>query len=144
MNQIKKEIHERALSLAKEFKRSEANLISVLQEVEESKLFFDLGLTGLFQYAIRILELSEDVAYCFITVSRKAKQVPELFAAIQNGSVSVSKAKKAALVITAKNQSEWSEEKRTRPRTSCDCFYSCRCETSSRPTRSRKVYRPRL
>lgn len=96
MNAFKKEIHERALLAAREFKRGEAHLILILQEVEESKLFLDLGLTSLFQYAVGALGLSEDTAYNFITVSRKSKQMPILQEAILQGSVSVSKARKVA------------------------------------------------
>jgi hypothetical protein len=77
---------DRALTVAREFtrkfKRAEAGLISILQEVEESRLFLDLGITSLFQYAVKSLGLSEDVAFNFITVSRKAKQMPILQEAI--------------------------------------------------------------
>jgi 5-methylcytosine-specific restriction endonuclease McrA len=113
MNLVKKEIHERALRFAKEFKRCEGNLIRILQEVDESKLYLDLSFTSLFQYAVKALELSEDVAYCFITVARKAKQVPELQNAIEDGSISVSKLKKAVSVITPENQAEWLDKLKT-------------------------------
>lgn len=107
MNEMKKEIHQRALIAAKDFKRAEANLIKILQEVEELRLFLDFGLTSLYQYAIQKLELSEDVAINFISVARKAKQAPLLQLAIEEGSVSVSKARKVTSVLTPENQEEW-------------------------------------
>jgi hypothetical protein len=113
MNTFKTEIHERALSAAREFKKAEASLISILQEVEESRLFLDLGITSLFQYAVKSLGLSEDVAFNFITVSRKAKQMPILQEAILSGVVSVSKARKVASVLTLENQSDWIEKIKT-------------------------------
>jgi hypothetical protein len=113
LNQIKKEIHERALLISKEFKRCEGKLIRILQEVDESRLFLELSFTSLFQYAVKALELSEDVAYCFITVARKANQIPELRDAIDAGSISVSKAKKAVSVITPENQAEWLDKLKT-------------------------------
>jgi 5-methylcytosine-specific restriction endonuclease McrA len=107
MNNFKREIHERALVAAREFKRAEAQMIRILQEVEESKLFLDLGLTSLFQYAVGALGLSEDVASNFILAARKSKQIPILKEAIENGSVSVSKIRKAASVLTLENKEEW-------------------------------------
>src|ERR1700733_9773455 len=98
------EIHERALKAAGRFKRAEADLISVLQEVEASRVFVELKFTSLFQYCVEALGLSEDVTANFVTVSRKASKVPMLQSAIQEGLLTVSKARKITPVLTLQNQ----------------------------------------
>jgi 5-methylcytosine-specific restriction endonuclease McrA len=101
------EIHQKAVQAAQRFKKAEADLISVLQEVESSKTFFKLGYTSLFQYVVQSLQLSESVAANFITVSRKAKEFPALQNAIDEGKLTVSKARKVTAVLTPENQKEW-------------------------------------
>lgn len=103
-------IHKKALEVATRFKQAEADLISVLQEVDHAKVFLMLGYTSLFNYCVQALGLSEGVAYNFVTVARKAREVPVLQSAIQNGSLSVSKARKIAPVLTLANQEEWVEK----------------------------------
>lgn len=103
-------IHKKALEVATRFKQAEADLISVLQEVEVQRVFVDLGYTSLFNYCVYALGLSESVASNFVTVARKARDVPVLQAAIQAGDLSVSKARKIAPVLTLANQDEWVEK----------------------------------
>jgi 5-methylcytosine-specific restriction endonuclease McrA len=104
------EIHQKAVEAARRFKKAEADLISVLQEVESSKTFVKLGYTSLFQYVVHSLQLSESVASNFITVSRKAKEFPALQAAIDDGKITVSKARKVTAVLTPENQEEWMDK----------------------------------
>ena len=104
------EIHKKALEVAARFKRAEADLISVLQEVESARVFMKLGFTSLFSYCVQALGLSESVAANFITVARKAREVPVLQSAIESGVLSVSKARKITPVLTLGNQEEWIEK----------------------------------
>ncbi|MGE3757899.1 MAG: HNH endonuclease signature motif containing protein, partial [Pseudobdellovibrionaceae bacterium] len=48
-----------------------------------------------------------EVAYIFIGVARKTREVPELKEEIRNGSITVSKAKRMTSVITRENKTEW-------------------------------------
>ena len=108
-------IHQKALEIAARYKRVEADLITVLQEIESSRVFVKMGYTSLFNYCVEALGLSESVAYNFVTVARKAREVPVLQSAIQNGSLSVSKARKIAPVLTLANQEEWVEKAKMLP-----------------------------
>ena len=108
-------IHQRALKAAESYKRSESEVIAAIQEVDESSTFYRLGHTSLFNYLIHALGLSESVAANFITVSRKAKEIPMLQTAIAEGALSVSKARKITPVLTLENQSEWIEKAKTLP-----------------------------
>jgi hypothetical protein len=58
-------------------------------------------------YCVKHLGLSEDVAANFVRVARKSHQVPELRTAIEEGRLSVTKAKTIASVITSENHSVW-------------------------------------
>ena len=109
------EIHKKALEVAKRFKRAEADLISVLQEVESARVYVRLGFTSLFSYCVQALGLSESVAANFITVARKAREVPVLQYAIESGALSVSKARKITPVLTLANQEEWVEKAKLLP-----------------------------
>ena len=95
-----KTIHERALRAAQNFKHSEAELIQVLREVEAGGLYLQYqDCTDLYKYIVKVLELSEDVAYNLSSVAKKSLLVPQLQTAIQNG-LGVSKARKAIHVLS--------------------------------------------
>jgi hypothetical protein len=96
-------LHQQALDLSRELSRLEWRMIEVLQEIDQTKLYRHLGHSSLFQYAVNALNLSESVAYCFITVARKSKVVSDLKVAIQNQTLSVSKASRMVPVLTNQN-----------------------------------------
>ncbi|MBI2607137.1 MAG: HNH endonuclease [Deltaproteobacteria bacterium] len=106
-------VHEAALEAARGFKRAEAALIDALIAVERERVFVKLGFSSLFTYAVQALGLSEGVAYNAITVARKAREIPALHEEIRLGTISISKAKKIAAVLTFENQQEWLERART-------------------------------
>jgi 5-methylcytosine-specific restriction endonuclease McrA len=100
-------IHEKAIQAAARFKLAESDLISIFQKPDETRAYLEKKHTSLFSYSVQVLGLSEDVTSNLITVSRKAKVIPALQAAIQNGEITVSKARKITPVISPENQVEW-------------------------------------
>src|SRR3989338_2187824 len=100
-------IHEKALVCAKNYKRAEAELLESLQRVDDRKVFRAMGYPSLFVYAVSALKLSESLAYQFIGVARKSKEVPELKAAVANGEITVSTARRVVPVINKTNQEDW-------------------------------------
>ena len=101
-----KTLHERAVALVKTYLRAETELLSVLQEIDLCKGFRDLGFKSLYDY-VRSLGLSENVAYNFITISRKSVQVPALKERIQDQEISLSNAKVIVSILTPENQDKW-------------------------------------
>ena len=99
-------LHEKAMQLASDFRRLESSLTQCLGEVEETRLYFELGYPSLFQYATHALGLTESVAYALITVARTMKQVPELRVEIEAGRLSVFKGKKICSVLKREDASE--------------------------------------
>lgn len=109
----KKTIHERALFRAQKYLVAEADLLESIIEADQNKLFEDFGLAYLTLYCVKHLGLSEDVAANFVRVARKTYEVSELKVAIEEGKLSVTKAKAIASVINANNQEAWIEKAET-------------------------------
>lgn len=109
------ELHQKALDAARRFFKAEAELLELIQKIDECKGFRDLGHTSLFLYVVGELKLSESTALNFINVARKAVQVPALKTEIQLGNLSVCKARKIVPVLSIQNQAEWIEKARTLP-----------------------------
>ncbi|MBY0471447.1 HNH endonuclease [bacterium] len=101
-----KTLHERAVALVKTYLRAETELLSVLQEIDLCKGYREQGFKSLFDY-VRSLGLSENVAYNFITISRKSVQVPALKERIQDREISLSNAKVIVSILTPENQDKW-------------------------------------
>jgi hypothetical protein len=106
-------LHQRALDLSRELGHLEWQLIEVLQKIDQTKLYKTLGHSSLFQYAVNALNLSESVAYCFISVARKSAVELQLKTAIQNKTLSVSKASRMVPALTNQNAKELIEFAKT-------------------------------
>ena len=105
-NETEQQIHEEAMTFARDYKALEVKLIAVLREVERIKLYRKLELTSLFSYATAQLHLSEPTAYSFITVARKTMDLPRLNVALAKQEISVYKASRIASVLHAENADE--------------------------------------
>lgn len=99
LKDYEQQIHRQAISLSKTFQSTQVQLIQVLQEIDQHKIFLKMGYTSLFAYALAELQLSESNCATFITVSRKAREVPLLQTEIGNGSLSVHKARRITPVL---------------------------------------------
>lgn len=106
-------IHARALEISTRYRRTEVELIEVLDEVDRERVFAQRGYATLFQYVIRDLRLSESVAYSLIQIMRKSREVPALRTRIASGQIVLSNARRVAVVLTAENQEEWLEKAAT-------------------------------
>lgn len=105
--EIAERIHHQAMTAVKNFKVCEVELLNALEEADKFRVFTSLNFSSLFKYATDGLGLSDDVAYVFINVARKSRQVPELKTAIASGEITVSKAKKITAVINPENKNHW-------------------------------------
>lgn len=107
------QMHERALSLVKRYSKIEAELIQALQDIDACELYKKLDCPSLFVYATQKLGLSEAVAYAFISVARKAREIPSLQSAIQKQQLSVSKATRIVSSLQSENADELIEFAKT-------------------------------
>ena len=104
-----KHIDDMAVAAAGNFLHGEGVLVDKIQLVDEHRVFEKLGFASLFSYCVDRLKLSESYCYAFISVARKAKQVPQLKEAVTQGSLTVSQAKRIVSVIKPENASAWIE-----------------------------------
>jgi hypothetical protein len=100
-------IHDRARGAAQQFKKSEFELINMIQEIDEKKAYFEKNFTSTFRYCVGFLKLSDNVSLDFIAIARASKKVPDLKNAIQNELLTVSKARRITSVLTKENSSYW-------------------------------------
>ncbi len=104
---IHQKIHENAVTISAQYKKSEAALLEILEQVENHKVYLHQGHSSLFKYAVQALQLSENVVYNLITVMRKVREVPALRAAIRQGDITLSNARRIVPLLTNQNQTEW-------------------------------------
>jgi len=104
---INQPLHQRAVSLARQYRRLEGQLVEVLQRIDSKKVYLKLGYGSMFDYCRLALFLTESQSYSFIRVARKSIEVPELKKAVIGGEISVSSAKTISAVIDTRNASEW-------------------------------------
>src|SRR4051812_4008100 len=86
-------IHERALGRAQRYLVAEADLLLSIIEIDKNKIYEKFKETYLTPYCIKFLGLTEGVAENFVRVARRSALVPELNQAVQDGRLSVTKAK---------------------------------------------------
>ncbi len=107
MNNLVNLIHKKALEIVARYRGCEIELIDILQQADSSGVCYVLGYNSLFKYCVDGLGLSEDVAYVFINIARKAKEVPALKEEIRAGNITVSKARRIVPVLREENQQHW-------------------------------------
>ena len=58
-----RELHTKAINCVAEFKKRETELIRLLQEIDDEKIYLTLGHNSLFRYCLDALELSDAQSY---------------------------------------------------------------------------------
>jgi len=107
------ELHQEALLRVKEFTDSTIKLMEILERIDCSKAYINLGFSSLWSYVTIGLKLSESQAQQFISVMRKSKEVPALKLAVANGDASLPKAALIVSEIKQDNQNDWLEKAST-------------------------------
>lgn len=96
-------LHSETVALCRLHRKVEAKLICSLQEIDRLKLYKHFNQPSLFLYAVKEFSLSEPIAYAFIAVARKARDLPPLQTPIGARRISVSKATRIVSCLTADN-----------------------------------------
>lgn len=109
-------IHNKAMEIARRYKTCEIELIEILEQVDKYKIYYQQKFSSLFAYATESLGLSSEVAYIYINIARKSREVPELKLAIKNGELSVTKARKMTSVLNSENKDYWLDLAKTQSR----------------------------
>lgn len=101
------QLDKKAKDLASQYLICERELLSVLMDMDEKKIFLSLGFSGIFNYCRNALHFSESQAGYFSSIARKSRVVPELGKAVVSGELSISQARRLLSVINPRNQEEW-------------------------------------
>jgi len=100
-------LHQRALDASARYRKAEAELLEVLDEIDQKRVYLHHQVSSVFAYCTEVLKLSESVSYNLITVMRKSRIVPELKAKSMSGAITLSNARRVAAVITPENKQDW-------------------------------------
>jgi hypothetical protein len=104
-----------AKTLAKEYLRTEGELLLVLMDMKRKRVFAELNYSGIFDYCERALKLSRAQAFYFKTVADKSEEVPEIKSAVIQGELTLSQARRIAPVVTKENHEQWIEKAKALP-----------------------------
>jgi hypothetical protein len=99
-------LHSQAIRLSRRHRHVEWRLVETLGQVDTTKLHKRLGCSSAFQYCVQILKLSESVSYAFLSVARKAREIPQLSAALRTEKLSVAKASRMVTALNRENGDE--------------------------------------
>ena len=144
MRKMAERLHVKALEIAKDYRKLEADLLDILIQMEKTKVFKTLGYPSLFQYATQALKLADASAYNFITVARKSLEVPELKKQIILGNLSVSQARRVAPVLNKTNQNQWIPKAITLPQKKLEKVVAEANPKLAVPERAKYVAKERL
>ncbi len=100
-------LHDQAIEIVKNYFKAEGELIEILQKIDQTKTFKQLGYKNLFEYSTQSLKLSENTAYHFISIARKCIDIPLLKEKIQKQEISISNARLIIPILTQENQDKW-------------------------------------
>ena len=100
-------LHSKALQISKSFRELESDLLETLIQIDTCRAYKKLGYSSLYQYVTQALKLAEGTAYNFITVARKAIEVPELQVEVSKGNLSISQARRIVPVLKPHNKEKW-------------------------------------
>lgn len=84
------QIHNELLKLRAKEKQITSQILSKLQEVEDHRVYLQMGYSSLFDYLVRGLGYSETTAYQRQACLRLTKEVPEIKEKLDHGTLSVS------------------------------------------------------
>ncbi|MFA4875079.1 MAG: HNH endonuclease signature motif containing protein [bacterium] len=83
-----------------------ANLLSLLAEMDDRKLYAQLGYSSLFVYMVEALHLSEDATYKRIQAARTARRYPVVLSLISEGRLNLTTINILTPILTEENHEE--------------------------------------
>lgn len=106
LNAQAQKVHDRAVHLAKVYRRAELDLVEILIQVADFRIDRQLRYTSLYKYIIGALNICKSHAYAFDSVVRRARKIPELRQALRSGRITVSRATRLLSILNAENAEE--------------------------------------
>ena len=98
-----RELLDTTARVAGDERRTTAELVALLAELDTRKLYLGEGYSSLFTYCTQRLHLSESAAYGRITAARTARRFPTLFTRLADGDVTLTAISLLAANLTDDN-----------------------------------------
>lgn len=93
-------------TLAEHERHATARLVTALAEMERRRLYRGQGCSTLYEYCVKVLQLSEDAAYTRAHVARVGVQYPAALEELASGAVSMTALRLLEPVLTRENHRE--------------------------------------
>ena len=100
-------LDQKAKALFKTWNTAHAELLNVISEIDETRSYLELGYSSLWDYVTRELDMTPHQAHQFVSVTRKAKEVPILKEKVLQGEITLTKAALIVPELKAENQELW-------------------------------------
>ena len=102
-------LYKNACAVARRFRDCETSLILVIQEVDRARLYFKYECECLVWFVVEHMGLSRTTASYYCKIARAAYEFAPLQAAIAEGKVHMTNARKIAGILTEENAEAWVE-----------------------------------
>jgi lactam utilization protein B len=93
------ELHHRLLNRAAEERRLTHQILQLIAEVDQRKLYLPMAQASLFDYLVKLIGYTPASAQRRIDAARMMQQVPELGSKIENGSLKLSQVSQVQQVL---------------------------------------------
>ena len=118
MNQIRaglcaREAHEQLLTALAELRRAERSALLCFAEIQERKLYQELGYCSMQLYAQEALGFSRSKTFQFLKLAESFERLPKLKSAVAKGEVSWTKAREVVKVASHRSEARWIREAKT-------------------------------
>lgn len=99
-----------------DLKNSELHLIKTLQIIEDHMVHRWCGYNSLFEYGVHCLQLSRSQSYMYVSLAKATRKYKKLEKALNDNTLTPSKAARVLSVINIKNEQEWITKASTLPK----------------------------
>ena len=123
-------------------RRSTADLIALLAELDARRLYLGEGYSSLFTYCTSVLHLSEPAAYSRITTARAARRFPIILALLADGAVTLTTISLLAAHLTDDNHEALLESARHKSKRDVERLVACLYPQPDIPSSIRQLPTP--
>jgi 5-methylcytosine-specific restriction endonuclease McrA len=120
-------------------RRTTADLLALLAELDSRKLYLGEGCSSLFAYCTQVLHLSEPAAYSRITATRVARRFPTVLARLADGDLTLTSISLLAAHLTDENADALLDAARHASKREVERLVACLCAQPDVPTSVRRL-----
>ncbi len=110
------EAHEQLLCALAELRRAERSALLCFAEIQERKLYRELGYSSMLLYAQEALGFSRSKTFQFLRLAESFDRLPKLKRAVAKGELSWTKAREVVKVASRRSEARWIREAKTSSR----------------------------